>query len=127
MDDDAPVINVTDTTPHHSSDEPPPTDDNALVVSPRATPAPAPPLAGIDPSSMEINVQPPVHVSLVTGTCPIPTETAPPSTDDGAYPAPAGAVPPSAEQISSFLLHVRRQATPTPVYGSMNQYHPRTG
>jgi len=36
---------------------------------------------------------------------------APPSADDGAYPVPAGAVPPSAEQISSFLRHVRRQAT----------------
>ena len=86
-------------------------DDNALVMSPRATPAPAPPLAYIDPSSMEIDVQPPVYVSHVTGTCPIPTETAPPPTDDGAYPAPDGTVPPSAEQISSFLQHARHQAT----------------
>ena len=111
MDDAAPVINVTDTSPHHGSDGPPPTGDNALVMSPRATPAPAPSLAGTDPFSMETDVQPPVHVFHVAGTCPVPTETAPLSTDDGAYPAPAGAVPPSAEQISSFLRHVRRQAT----------------
>ena len=60
---------------------------------------------------MEIDAQPPVHVFHVAGTCPVPTETALPSADDGAYPAPAGAVPPSAEQRSSFLRHARRQAT----------------
>jgi hypothetical protein len=112
MDDDVPVINVaTDTTPHHSNDETPPTGDNALVVSPHTTPAPALPLAGIDSSSMEIDVQSPVRASQVTGTCPIPTEPTPLSIDDGAYPDPAGAVPPSAEQISSFLRHARRHAT----------------
>ena len=60
---------------------------------------------------MEIDIQSPVRASQVTDTCPIPTETTPLSIDDGAYPDPTGAVPPSAEQISSFLRHARRHAT----------------
>ena len=60
---------------------------------------------------MKTDVQSSVYLSHVTSTCPIPTQIVPPPTDDGAYPDPAGAVPPSAEQISSFLRHARRQAT----------------
>ena len=59
--------------------------------------------AGIDPSSKERNVQPPGRVS----------------DDDGTYPAPAGAAPPSAEYMASFVLPMRQQTAgmavgPTP-------------
>ena len=79
------------------------------MASPRA--ARVPHITGIDPSSMERAVRPPDDAPDDDSANPAPTGADPPSADNDTFPAPARAVPPSDEQISSFLLHVRHQAT----------------